>query len=276
MKENKFQTESMNDNNNKYNNAIKREFEIYKRRDDIRTEYYRDYTRILHSTAYRRLKHKTQVFFATHNDHVCTRIEHVNHVSSISYTISKYLGLNTELTTSIALGHDVGHAPFGHQGETIIKEIVCKDNIDTFWHERNSLFFVDNIETLPDEKGNEQNLNLTYAVRDGIVCHCGEVDESKIAPRDDYIDLKKIFIPNQYNPYTWEGCVVKISDKIAYLGRDIEDAQILGFLDEADIHELHKARVTVKFCGRKNSKPSENIHATSFSTPSINLSPFMI
>ena len=237
----KFIKEAMVEGNEKYFESISREQYLYTRSNEIRSEFYRDYTRILHSTAYRRLKHKTQVFFATHNDHVCTRIEHVNHVSSISYTISKYLGLNTELTSAIAIGHDVGHAPFGHQGESILKEIVCKDNIDTFWHERNSLFFIDNIETLPDENGNEQNLSLTYAVRDGIVCHCGEVDESSIFPRKDVIDLKMIFIPNQYSPFTWEGCVVKISDKIAYLGRDIEDARLLNFLDDTDIFELHKA-----------------------------------
>lgn len=149
----KFIKEAMVEGNEKYFESISREQYLYTRSNEIRSEFYRDYTRILHSTAYRRLKHKTQVFFATHNDHVCTRIEHVNHVSSISYTISKYLGLNTELTSAIAIGHDVGHAPFGHQGESILKEIVCKDNIDTFWHERNSLFFIDNIETLPDENG---------------------------------------------------------------------------------------------------------------------------
>ncbi|MEJ5352723.1 MAG: HD domain-containing protein [Melioribacteraceae bacterium] len=237
----KFTKEAAIEGNEKYIESISREQNLYKRSDEIRSEFYRDYTRILHSTAYRRLKHKTQVFFATHNDHVCTRIEHVNHVASISYTISKDLGLNTELTSAIAIGHDVGHAPFGHQGETILKEIVCKDNIDTFWHERNSLFFIDNIETLPDVNGDEQNLSLTYAVRDGIVCHCGEVDETSIRPRNDVVDLKMIFMPNQYSPFTWEGCVVKISDKIAYLGRDIEDARLLNFLDDADTFELLQA-----------------------------------
>lgn len=237
----KFTKEAAIEGNEKYIESISREQNLYKRSDEIRSEFYRDYTRILHSTAYRKLKHKTQVFFATHNDHVCTRIEHVNHVASISYTISKDLGLNTELTSAIAIGHDVGHAPFGHQGETILKEIVCKDNIDTFWHERNSLFFIDNIETLPDVNGDEQNLSLTYAVRDGIVCHCGEVDETSIRPRNDVVDLKMIFMPNQYSPFTWEGCVVKISDKIAYLGRDIEDARLLNFLDDADTFELLQA-----------------------------------
>src|SRR5690554_2283062 len=90
--------------------------------EDTRTQFYRDYSRILHCTSYRRLKHKTQVFFATQNDHICTRMEHVNHVASISYTISKFMGLNTELTQAIALGHDLGHSPFGHEGETLLSE----------------------------------------------------------------------------------------------------------------------------------------------------------
>jgi len=233
-----FSNVAMTSNNPKYDNCISRIENIYNRDNDIRTEFYRDYTRILHSTAYRRLKHKTQVFFATNNDHVCTRIEHVNHVESISYTISKYLGLNTELTSAISIGHDVGHAPFGHQGETVLKEIIKTENVDTFWHERNSLFFIDFIETLPDDLGYNKNLNLTYAVRDGIVCHCGEIDEDKIVPRDDFIDLEEIKKPNQYSSYTWEGCVVKISDKIAYLGRDIEDALTLKFLEQHDVDSL--------------------------------------
>ncbi|HEX2925104.1 MAG TPA: HD domain-containing protein, partial [Ruminiclostridium sp.] len=136
-----FADVAMVESNLKYSAAVSRKKAIYGRKDDIRSDFYRDYTRILHSTAYRRLKHKTQVFFATHNDHVCTRIEHVNHVASISYIISKALNLNFELANAIATGHDVGHTPFGHQGESVINKIVQNDKIDTFWHERNSIFF---------------------------------------------------------------------------------------------------------------------------------------
>ena len=103
-------------NNSKWKKAIYREEDLYSRENDLRSEFERDYTRILHSLAYRRLKHKTQVFFNTQNDHICTRMEHVAHVESISYTISKELGLNSELTKAISIGHDLGHAPFGHQG----------------------------------------------------------------------------------------------------------------------------------------------------------------
>ncbi len=231
----RFATEKGNPN---YNTSVSRLSDMYKQQKDIRTDFYRDYTRILHSTAYRRLKHKTQVFFATGNDHICTRMEHVNHVASVSYTIAKELGLNTELTNAIATGHDLGHAPFGHQGETVLKGIALKNDIESFWHEKNSLFFIDNLELLPDSSNNFQNLNLTYAVRDGIICHCGEVDENALFPRQEAIDLSTIQTANEHRPYTWEGCVVKVSDKIAYLGRDIEDALLLKFLDRSLIKKL--------------------------------------
>ena len=233
-----FKTVGVHAGNAKWEQGISRIQPIYKKSADIRSEFARDYTRILHSKAYRRLKHKTQVFFATRNDHICTRIEHVNHVASVSYTIADYLGLNTELTNAIAIGHDLGHAPFGHAGETFLKEIVEKEIGETFWHERNSLRFVDKCETLPDHHGVEYNLNLTYAVRDGIVCHCGEVDENSIFPRDDIFDLYAVEKANHCSPFTWEGCVVKIADKISYLGRDIEDARLLKMLTFGEMKEL--------------------------------------
>ena len=218
--------------NSKWENMIKRENELYSRGNDIRSEFERDYTRVIHSQAYRRMKHKTQVFFSPTNDHICTRMEHVILVESISHTISNYLGLNNELTKSIAMAHDIGHSPFGHQGEKILSEISKRDIGKIFWHERNGMELIDNIELLEDDKKNLQNLNLTYAVRDGIISHCGEIDENSLKPRDEYIDLYDYNYPNQFKPYTWEGCVVKISDKIAYLGRDIQDAITLGILDE--------------------------------------------
>ncbi len=223
---------------NKWENAITRLSPLSHKPYDIRSPFDRDNTRILHSSAYRRLKHKTQVFFATNNDHVCTRIEHVNHVASISKTISKALGLNDSLTEAIALGHDLGHSPFGHHGEKIIEKIMEKEGFEKkFWHEKNSLRFVDLIETLPNYEGFKENLNLTYATRDGIVCHCGEVNENNIKPRDDFFDLNLI-IKGKHMPYTYEGCVVKIADKIAYLGRDIEDAYNYRFFDKEDIIAL--------------------------------------
>jgi len=241
LKQGSFSIECLNEKNQKWQNSISRLKPIYRKSDDIRSEFARDYNRILHSTAYRRLKHKTQVFYATNNDHVCTRIEHVNHVAAISHTISKYLGLNTELVSAIAIGHDLGHPPFGHVGEKILEKIINDNGIDSrFWHEGNSLRFVDKVETLPDFSGNEQNLNLTYAVRDGIVCHCGEVDQNVLYPRKEFIDLETIQKASEFQPYTWEGCIVKISDKIAYLGRDIEDALAYKILTIGQKRELIK------------------------------------
>ncbi len=228
-----------NENNPKWKNIIQRTEPMYARNNDIRSEFERDYTRIIHSTAYRRMKHKTQVFYSPRNDHICTRIEHVMYVESISYTIAKYLGLNTELTKAIATAHDIGHSPFGHRGEKILSEISKRDIGENFWHEKNGLDMVEKIELLEDPNGNKQNLNLTYGVRDGIISHCGEIDENRLKPREEFIDLAKYQNPNQFAPYTWEGCVVKIADKISYLGRDIADAITLGILDK-DLTELYQ------------------------------------
>ena len=227
-----FTNYAATEQNPKWQNIISRERPLYSRKNDIRSEFERDYTRIIHSTSYRRLKHKTQVFFSPRNDHICTRIEHVIHVDSVSYTTAKAFGLNVELTKSIANGHDMGHSPFGHQGEKILSELSVRDIGEKFWHERNGLEMVDKFELLEDPNGNLQNMNLTYAVRDGIISHCGEIDENAIRPREEYIDLKYYQTPNQYAPYTWEACVVKVADKISYLGRDIADAITLGLLDE--------------------------------------------
>ena len=122
----KFEKVCMQETNEKWNNSISREQNLYNHNyglSTIRTEFDRDYTRIINSNAYKRLKNKTQVFFFPENDHICTRSEHVALVESISYTIANYLGLNTELTKAIAVAHDIGHSPFGHQGEKILSEI---------------------------------------------------------------------------------------------------------------------------------------------------------
>ena len=224
--------------------AIQRQHELYSRNNDIRTEFERDYTRVLHCEAFRRLKHKTQVFFAPRNDHICTRMEHVFHVASVASTIAKHLGLNEQLAAAIALGHDIGHAPFGHFGEECLNSLLRQKQGENapkrFWHERNSLFFADYIETLQDPEGRAKNLDLTYAVRDGIVCHCGEVDQSGIRPRSQAIPLYDIKKAGSVQPYTWEGCVVKLSDKIAYLGRDIEDARRYHILDMGAYRQLRE------------------------------------
>lgn len=240
MKKGLFKQVRMYSRNPKWSECISRKEQLYKRKNDIRNYFMRDYNRILHCMAYRRLKHKTQVFFATTNDHICTRIEHVNHVEAISYTIAEYIGLNTDLTNAISLGHDLGHPPFGHAGEIVLKKLAKKELNEDFWHEKNSLRFIDKCETIEDPENRQKNLNLTYAVRDGIVCHHGETNEDTIFPRSDYMDLDKIAKPNQCSPYTWEGCVVKISDKISYLGRDIQDALELNVLSPSQMRRLFK------------------------------------
>ena len=180
----KFSKEALVPENDKWELAIKRCDDLYSRKDDIRGPFARDYTRVLHSLAYRRLKHKTQVFFnAAGNDHICTRIEHVQHVESVSNTIAKELGLNEELTRAIAIAHDLGHAPFGHQGEDVIKRLTQKYLEKDFWHEQNGVYFVDDVELLEDNEKKFRNLDLTYAVRDGIISHCVELDENSIRPR---------------------------------------------------------------------------------------------
>ena len=234
-----LQKVSANPENPNWENIIKRQNSLYKRDNEIRSEFERDYTRVINSKAYRRLKHKTQVFFSPENDHICTRIEHVTLVESISYTIAKYFGLNTELTKAIATAHDIGHSPFGHQGEKILSKLSNDFIQKTFWHEKNGLEFVDKVELLETPDGKIQPLDLTYGVRDGIISHCGEIDENGLKPRTEYIDLYEYEHPNQYAPYTWEGCVVKIADKLSYLGRDIEDAITLGILDKK-LKELHE------------------------------------
>ncbi|GHU91339.1 deoxyguanosinetriphosphate triphosphohydrolase-like protein [Clostridia bacterium] len=219
---------------------IRRENPLYERTREIRNPFVRDYTRVLHSGAFRRLKHKTQVFFNIANDHICTRMEHVLHVESVSANIASALGLNSDLTRAIALAHDLGHAPFGHQGETAIARLSREYLGEAFTHERHGLRTVDKLELLEDNREINRNLNLTYAVRDGIVSHCGEIDENNLVPRKERGDLGMFSEEQPAQPSTWEGCVVKISDKIAYLGRDIEDAVNLGFLTEDSRKRLRK------------------------------------
>ena len=258
MQAKKFAEVSARKKSPKWPILIGREDSLYPREGDIRSEFARDYNRILHSTAYRRLKHKTQVFFATKNDHICTRIEHVNHVAAVSQTIANELGLNVELVNAIAIGHDLGHAPFGHEGEKVLAGIADDKIGATFWHERNGLRFVDRLETLPGPDGLAHNLRLTYATRDGIVSHCGEVDEKALFPREEEIDLKDINQPSEYPPYTWEGCVVKVADKVAFLGRDLEDARQLGLIDLGSTEVGRLVEIASEATGRVLDETSIN------------------
>ncbi|HUW06890.1 MAG TPA: HD domain-containing protein [Williamwhitmania sp.] len=200
------------------------------RNEDMRGCYYRDQTAIIHSRPFRRLKHKTQVFFSPKDDHVCTRIEHVLHVASVAATICRGLNtkgpdwnLNEDLAYAIGLGHDIGHAPFGHSGESELNRILGGNN--SFIHEINSYRVVEKLI----------GLNLTYAVKDGIIFHNGENFERTIKPDFVVKNLDEIKDRKHY-PSTFEGCIVRFSDKIAYLGRDLEDAIIAAdFIKKKDI-----------------------------------------
>ncbi len=169
---------------------------------DIRTCYQRDRDRIIHCKAFRRLKHKTQVFLAPAGDHYRTRLTHTLEVSQIARTIAKALRMNEDLTEAIALGHDLGHTPFGHAGESALNNI-CEDG---FAHFEQSIRVVEILE----KKG--QGLNLTKEVRDGIVNH-----------------------RTSGNPSTMEGKIVRLSDKIAYINHDIDDAIRGKILSESDL-----------------------------------------
>lgn len=168
----------------------------------LRTEFARDRDRIVHSKAFRRLKHKTQVFISPNNDHFRTRLTHTLEVSQIAVTVSKALRLNCDLTEAIALGHDLGHTPFGHMGEMVLNDL----SPNGFKHYEQSLRVVDVLEK--DGKG----LNLTYEVRDGILNHTGNMISQ-----------------------TFEGKIIKYADRIAYLNHDIDDALRAGMLKESDI-----------------------------------------
>jgi dGTP triphosphohydrolase len=200
----------------------------HERAEDVRGAYYRDTTAIIHSSPFRRLKHKTQVFFAPSNDHICTRIEHVLHVATVAATVSKPLGLDTELAWAIGLGHDLGHTPFGHVGERIVSRLSQDYGFGPFEHECNSLRVVDFLSD------NGKGLNLTYAVRDGIVSHCGESFVQSLMPtftvkKDiDFIKTRAGLVPA-----TFEAVIVRFADAVAYLGRDLEDAECLGLLKDA-------------------------------------------
>ncbi len=210
---------------------------------DIRSDYYRDTTAIIHSSPFRRLKHKTQVFFSPSNDHICTRIEHVLHVASIASTISSPLGLDNELSWAIGLGHDLGHTPFGHVGERIISQIKEEKGLGKFEHEVNSLRVVDFLSS------GGKGLNLTYAVRDGIISHNGEKLSQRMKPTFEIKNLDEIKERKGLVPATYEGVVVRFSDSIAYLGRDYEDASRLGLLKDKKLPPIVLERL-----GKSNSE----------------------
>lgn len=193
------------------------------RADDVRTCYQRDIDRVVHSKAFRRLMHKTQVFLRPEGDHYRTRMTHTLEVSRIAGTITRALGLNEDLAEAIAMGHDLGHTPFGHAGEAVLSQCLGKP----FRHNEQSLRVVDVLEN--DGRG----LNLSNEVRIGIIGHTGS-----------------------YDPGTLEGRVVRRSDQIAYVNHDIDDAIRAGILRNEDIPksissvlgESHRERINTLVC----------------------------
>lgn len=196
-----------------------------------------DADRILHSLAYTRYIDKAQVFYLIQNDHITHRVLHVQLVSKIARTIGRFLGLNEDLIEAIALAHDIGHTPFGHDGERILTELCHRHGIGYFHHNLQSVQFLDKVE----RKG--RGWNLCLQTLDGILCHDGEIHDQKLEPiryktfesLENEILNKKENTDSQLIPMTLEGCVVRMADTISYIGRDLEDAIRLGMIQRSDI-----------------------------------------
>ncbi|MBW1720762.1 MAG: HD domain-containing protein [Deltaproteobacteria bacterium] len=198
-----------------------------------------DTDRILHSLAYSRYIDKTQVFYLIKNDHITHRVLHVQLVSKIARTIGRLLRLNEDLIEAIALGHDIGHCPFGHDGERFLSDISLRHGLGHFLHNVQGVRFLEKIE----RKGKGWNLSLQ--VLDGILSHDGEVHTQTLTPDgektfeklDMEIALKEKDPSTNIRPMTLEGCVVRMADTISYVGRDIEDAIRLGLIRREEIPE---------------------------------------
>jgi len=208
--------------------------------DPIRPVFQRDRDRVIHSKAFRRLKHKTQVFFAPTGDHYRTRLTHTLEVSQIARSIAKVLRLHEELTEAIALGHDLGHPPFGHAGERVLDELVPGG----FSHYEQSLRIVDVLEN------NRRGLNLTWEVRDGIARHSkGKHGMPVGAPAD-------------HRASTIEGQIARVADIIAYVNHDIDDAVRAGILNEAELPADAAARLGATHAQRINTMVSDVVYET--------------
>ncbi len=221
--------------------AVRIRKENRKNEFNIRPTFFRDADRILHSTAYTRYIDKTQVFSLFNNDLITYRGLHVQFVSKIARTVGRALMLNEDLIEAIALGHDLGHVPFGHLGERCLNNICVKNNIGLFRHN------VQSVRVLHEIENKGKGLNITLQVLDGILCHNGEMLSRKYVP--DYNKTIEQFLTEykkcgtemgfdkKIRPMTLEGCVVRICDVIAYIGRDIEDAIVVNLIKREDIPE---------------------------------------
>ncbi len=216
--------------------AIRRRFEE-RIREGHRQDFAVDADRILHSRAYTRYIDKTQVFYLIEHEHISHRVLHVQLLSKIARTIGRYLRLNEDLLEAIALGHDIGHPPFGHDGERILSDLCESYCIGPFLHSVQGVWFLDGVE-----KGG-QGLNLSLQVLDGILCHDGETHLERLAPERDKtfqrleeeMGLKLADPDFPLKPMTLEGCVVRLADTISYIGRDLEDAITLNLITREEL-----------------------------------------
>jgi dGTPase len=220
-----------------YSDSASRRRVEAKMENDYRPPFSVDVDRILHSRAYTRYIDKTQVFYLIENDHITHRVLHVQLVSKIARTIGRFLGLNEDLIEAIALGHDIGHTPFGHEGEIYLSELCHKSGIGYFLHNVQSVQFLDQVER------NGMGWNLCLETLDGILCHDGEIHNQRLTPfdrknfsiLDQERETKKYRPETALHPMTLEGCVVRMADTISYIGRDIEDAIRLSLIDRDEI-----------------------------------------
>jgi len=214
-----------------------RRFEDTRLEEDYRQPFSTDVDRILHSRAYTRYIDKTQVFYLIKHDHITHRVLHVQLVSKIARSIGRFLGLNEDLIEAIALGHDIGHTPFGHDGEKFLSELCRANGIGYFRHNVQSVQFLERVE----RKG--KGWNLCLQTLDGILCHDGEIHNQKLKPArdktfetiDQEMAAKKTDPEIKLIPMTQEGCVVRMADTIGYIGRDIEDAIRLNMIKRSDL-----------------------------------------
>ncbi|MEK6196994.1 MAG: HD domain-containing protein [Desulfobacterales bacterium] len=204
---------------------------------EYRQAFAQDADRILHSKAYTRYIDKTQVFYMVSNDHITHRVLHVQLVSKIGRTIGRFLRLNEDLIEAIALGHDIGHPPFGHDGEKVLATLCSEHGLPPFQHNVQSLMFLERLE----RRG--QGWDLTLQTLDGILCHDGEIHSRFLKPvRNKDFAVLDLEVQDKSNnpelellPMTLEGCVVRLCDTIAYVGRDIEDAIELKLIKRTDL-----------------------------------------
>jgi dGTPase len=229
-----FREHSLSNLASKNQDAIR--FHIQKK--DFRTEYFRDIDKILYSLSYFRYADKTQVFTNVDNDMISKRISHVQMVSKIARTIGRALRLNEDLIEAASLGHDLGHVPFGHEGERILNEISLKHGQGYFAHN------VQSVRTLIEIENKGLGNNITLQVLDAILCHNGEMIQNIYYPQmktkemflnEYYESYKNKDILKKIKPMTLEGCVVRISDVVAYIGKDIEDAIRLNIIKKETV-----------------------------------------